>query len=226
MQAFHNDPKVKAFYVERLQEHHRLDQIISGVGWNGTSGCNVGCILHKYDHEAYPQELGLPAWYAHLCDAIFENLPGDKRPAFAMATLTSITEGVDIEPVRWKLAIERHTKSLELLASNTEAYAEQCRIAIRKVIDYATAMLAGTGTYSQQSAAWSAANSVAQSTRSSQLEASEATRSAAYSVESADWASASSADRAANAAGSAWSYHYIWEAGTLVRLLLECTPSK
>jgi len=99
MQAFHNDPKVKAFYVERLQEHHRLDQIIAGTGWDGTKGCNVGCILHRYEHTAYPTALGLPEWYAHLCDVVFEGLPRDKRPAFALASLTAIAEGADIEPV-------------------------------------------------------------------------------------------------------------------------------
>ena len=160
MQAFHNDPKVKQFYVDRLAEHHRLNQIIQGTRWSqvNNNGCIVGCILHSYDHDLYPDKLGLPVWYAYLCDKIFEGLPKDKAPAFAMSTLTAIKPGVDIESVKWKLAIIRHNNSLKLLSDNKEPYADQCRSAIQSVIDYCEGMLNNSfvSARSAQSAAWSA----------------------------------------------------------------------
>lgn len=40
MLSFHNDPAIKAKYVARLEEHHRLDQIIQGTGYDGSRGCS------------------------------------------------------------------------------------------------------------------------------------------------------------------------------------------
>ena len=193
MQAFHNDTKVKDFYVSRMQAHHAADQIIQGTGWDGTNGCNVGCILHSYDHSRYPAELGLPEWYGHLCDKIFEGLPKDKAPAFALATLTAVKPGADIENVKWKLAIVRHSRDLERLQGNAEPYAEQCRAAIIQVIEYCQKQISGFGSESAESAARSAA-------------------------ESAAWSAARSARSARSAAGK---NHYVWEAETLIALLCE-----
>ena len=78
MQAFHNDPAVKAKYLARVRMHREADHLTQGVGWesNGvTRGCAVGCTLEAYDHRRYPIELGLPEWLARLEDRIFEGLP-------------------------------------------------------------------------------------------------------------------------------------------------------
>lgn len=164
--SFHNDVSIKAKYVARLEEHHQLDKIIQGVGYNDNGrGCAVGCTLENYDHDRYPIELGLPVWLAHLEDGILEALPKEKVPQFAVDFLQSIPVGVCVENVKWRLAILRHKKSLVLLADNKEPYAEQCRQAIQQVIDYCVQELKG------ESAAWSAARSAARS----------AVRSAAWS---------------------------------------------
>ena len=127
MQAFHGKQEVKDFYVQRLREHHDR-------------------------HELWSTELGLPEWYAYLCDKIFENLPKEKAPAFAVATLLAIPVGVDIEPVRWQLAIARHQRDLGRL-KDVEPYVRRLRKAIQGVIDYCNAMLAGTATEKQRIAA-------------------------------------------------------------------------
>ena len=55
MQAFHNDPVLKEMYVQRMYTHKASDTLIQGEGWNGTSGCNIGCALEEYRHEKYPE---------------------------------------------------------------------------------------------------------------------------------------------------------------------------
>jgi len=248
MQAFHNKPEVKQFYVDRLTEHHRLDQIIQGTGFDGSRGCNVGCILHAYQHDRYPIELGLPEWYAQLCDTIFEGLPKENAPAFAMSTLSAIKIGVDIEHVRWQLAIERHKIDLLRLKDNSEPYARECEIAIQKVIDYcfdelnhvfkdnesaesaARSAVHSAARSAVQSASRSEVQSAARSATSEERSARSAVQSAAWSAawsaaESAVQSAARSAESAArsaeSAARSAVRNHFIWEAETLIRLLTE-----
>src|SRR3990167_11066658 len=100
--SFHNDQKVKEKYVKRLEEHHKLDQIIQKETWKSGRGCAVGCTLEKYDHKAYETELGLPEWLARLEDTLFEGLPANKAPKFAVDFLTSIPVGVNLDRVKWK----------------------------------------------------------------------------------------------------------------------------
>ena len=50
MQAFHNDPAIKAKYLERVAAHRHLDQLVQGTGWESDRGCAVGCTLDAYDH--------------------------------------------------------------------------------------------------------------------------------------------------------------------------------
>src|SRR5882672_10900931 len=178
MKAFHGKQEVKDFYVARLQEHHRLDQIIQGIGWEEGRGCNVGCILHEYNHAKYPEELGLPEWYARLCDTIFEGLPTDKASDFAMSSLTSISVGADIENVKWRIAILRHEKQLIYVKD------EKVRNALHLVIQYCKDMIAGSATEEQREKALCTVRSAACSV----------SRSAAWSAESAAESAADSAE--------------------------------
>ena len=140
MLSFHNDPAIKEKYVARLAQHHALDQIVQGTGYDDETnrGCAVGCTLDKYDHEAYETELGLPVWLAHLEDAIFEGLPASEAPAFAKEFLECIPVGVDVSDVHWKLSILRLNKLLDGLSKNKESYARECEAAIKKVIKFCT----------------------------------------------------------------------------------------
>lgn len=229
MQAFHNDAKIKQFYVDRLKEHQRLDQLIAGTGWDGEKGCNVGCILHEYDHGRYPEALGLPEWYAHLCDTLFEGLPKEKRADFALASLTSIKEGCDIEPVKWKLAILRNKKMLDLTAGNEEDYAVQCRKSIQHIIDYCESELRGCRDLEAKADVEDAAKSAAEvAFLVADRAALNATVAAAAAVGApcAVGASAMAAAHAtiswtAGALGRAAVPYYVWEAETLIQLLTE-----
>jgi hypothetical protein len=194
MLAYHNDPAVKKLYVERFQLHREMDEVIQGTGFDNGRGCFVGCTLNKYDHAAFPTELGVPVWLAQLADVIFEGVPKAEAAQFGTDLLEAIKPGVDLEPVRWMLAIWRNKKLLEPLVLNDEPYAKQCVTAIQGVISYCEQQLIGFDT---ESAAESAARSAAESAWSA--------AESAESAWSAAWSARSAAESAWSAAESAWS---------------------
>ena len=215
MQAFHNDPAVKAKYQSRLAAHRAAEELVQGTGFDGGKGCAVGCTLNNYDHARYPIELGLPEWLARLEDRIFEGLPQGKAEQFAEDFLAAIPVGADVSAVRGQLAILRHTRDLRRLESNNAPYAAEVRAAIEGVISW---IRDGEKESAARSAAESAAESAARSAAESAAES--AARSAAWS---AAWSAAESAAWSARSAESAaWSGHFEWEAATLLRLLQEC----
>ena len=177
--AYHNDPAIKAKYVQRFAQHRAADDVIQGTGYANGRGCFVGCTLERYEHKLFQIELGWPEWLARLADTIFEGLPKDQAPQFGTDLLDAVPVGVDLELARVPLLIRLQRRNLSRLDSNTEPYAEQCRTAIRGVIAWL-----------EQGAdpkAWSAAQSAAWSAWS-------AAESAAESAWSARWAARSAAE--------------------------------
>lgn len=114
MQAFHNDPAVKAKYVNRIAAHIAADNLIHGIGWENGKGCAVGCTFEAYEHARGPVELGLPEWLMRLEDSIYEGLLGDESRDFVAKFLAVIPVGADVEPVRHKLAIRRIDRLLTM----------------------------------------------------------------------------------------------------------------
>ena len=88
--SFHDDQAVKSRYLARVRAHIAADELIRGVGWDGSKGCAVGCALHAYDHSLYPPELGLPEWLGHLEDTIFERMSEAKSRTWPEDFLLSI----------------------------------------------------------------------------------------------------------------------------------------
>ena len=169
--AYHGDAAVKAKYVARFEAHRAADEVIQGTGFKNGRGCFVGCTLDKYDHGRFPVELGWPEWLARLADSIFEGLPKAAAPQFGTDLLAAVPVGVDLDAARAPFLIGVQRGNLTRLDGNTEPYAQQCRDAIQRVIDW----LAGGAL----EAAWSAARSAAES--------------AAWSAESAAWSAWSAA---------------------------------
>src|SRR6516225_8719827 len=197
MLAYHNDPSVKAKYIARFKAHMEADEVIQGTGFENGKGCFVGCTLDRYDHSAFPNELGWPEWLARLADTLFEACKDRKEgAAFGLQLLEMVKEGVDLEPVRWKLAIWRHEKDLTRLDGNNEPYAEQCRAAIRQVINYCQSQIIGDSAESARSAA--AAALAAESGRAAAAASGAAAESAKTAAESAAWSAAWSASRSAH----------------------------
>lgn len=80
MRAFHNDPAIKAKYVERLT-------------------------LHGDRHADYEKELGIPVALAFLHDRCFEGLPAENAGEFATAFLDAIPVGADLSRVAPRLML-------------------------------------------------------------------------------------------------------------------------
>ncbi len=110
MLSFHNQQQVKNKYIERVQRHAALGNIIQGLGWEDGKGGAVGCTLEYYDYEnleRYRTELGLPVWLAILEEHIFDNLPPKEARIWPEIFLQAIPVGVDINLVYDRLAIKR-----------------------------------------------------------------------------------------------------------------------
>ena len=223
MKSFHSSQAVKDKYLNRLMEHHRMDKIIQGEGWNGDGGCAVGCTLEKYNHKAYEDELGLPEWLARLEDSIFEGLPEEKAPKFAVDFLTSIPVGVDVEKVKWKFCsfiLKENIERVLGLKNISDELKKQVVDSIRGVLTL-TEEASVSGNWDESAAesaarsAWSAAESASSAAWSARSAAWSA-RSASSAAESASSAASSAAWSAARSAESAAYERY---AGELLRLL-------
>ena len=204
--SYHNDPIVKAKYVARFAAHRAADEVIQGTGFDDETqhGCFVGCTLNDYNHKAFETELGWPEWLARLADAIFEGLDAKGAAQFGSDLLEAVPVGVDLDPVRWQLAIGRHSRQIEELKNNPWPYARQCETAIRQVVDFCRSSLRGEFSDSAaRSAAYSAADSAADSARSAADSAADSARSAADSAADSAYSARSAARSAADSARSA-----------------------
>ena len=227
MQAYHNDPKVKQKYVSRMQAHINADELVRGEGFVDGHGCAVGCILNKYDHSAFPEELGVPEWIARLIDDIHEHTSDEVWPTFALDFLQAIPEGKDLEPIKYHLSIFIQEGNLVRVESLPIANDLKTQIssAINQVVTlHKVSLSAGfvdesAAESAARSAAWSAAWSAARS--AARTAAWSAAWSAAESAaESAARAVARSAARSA-AESAAWSAFYDEIAKKLLELLRD-----
>lgn len=100
MQAFHNDPKIKAKYIARVKAHRIADNLIQRETWTGSKGCAIGCTLEAYDHARYPIELGIPEWLARAEDRIFEGLSVKESKKWPERFLKAINTGADLEAAK------------------------------------------------------------------------------------------------------------------------------
>ena len=132
MKSFKNDPSLKKLHVEQAKKHYEQDMLIAGTyGETDTDvfrGCSVGCfayeILGQTDdnpHKIVADDRGLPEWLIHLQDRIFEGLPLEDRKKWHVQLAEAIPVGIDLEPVRHKLAIMRMDKLIALQQRNIGA---------------------------------------------------------------------------------------------------------
>ena len=236
MKSFKNDPSLKKLHVEQAKKHYEQDMLIAGTyGETDTDvfrGCSVGCFAYEISgqtddnpHKIVADDRGLPEWLIHLQDRIFEGLPLEDRKKWHVQLAEAIPVGIDLEPVRHKLAIMRMDKLIALQQRNIGAsnivqqtidvldIVRQCHEAelSKDSCDWAAAVVA---------ADWSAA--AAASARSAAASAWAASESAAWSARSAAESAARSAAWAALAAAesAAW---YCQERDDLLSILgSEC----
>jgi hypothetical protein len=147
MQAYFCDQALKDEFVARMQAHILADEVIQGTSFDNGRGCAVGCTYDEYDHSLGPSRLGFPEWYEHLRGTIFEGLPNERNVDFlsikiseaqkwAYDSLNVVKPGVDLEKVKYAVALGSHRRALKRLENNTEPYAQECRDAIQGVIDW------------------------------------------------------------------------------------------
>ena len=123
------DPALKTAFLAEITKHEAQDALIKGTygEMDGTfKGCAIGCALHSLNvlqgrvgaatavntnkHERYEAELGLPSWFAHIEDTIFEQLPLDlaktwpRRIAAAIPVGAVVDDTVLAKVLRWTLA--------------------------------------------------------------------------------------------------------------------------
>ena len=78
MYPFFGHQQVKDKYVERMRSHMAADELVRGMGWDGSRGCAIGSTLESYDHVQFERELNIPRAIALLFDDIYESLPGNE----------------------------------------------------------------------------------------------------------------------------------------------------
>ena len=53
MRAFHNDPKLKKFFIARVKAQEKADEIVKGRYWENGKGWAVGSTIHGNRHKNY-----------------------------------------------------------------------------------------------------------------------------------------------------------------------------
>ena len=116
----------KDFWISTMQDHQDADRLISGEWFRedgyGFKGCFFGCAMQTDESplEKAISAMGLPPWFIYLAERIYEGLSHDVRVSFPVRLLKSIPVGVDLEPVRHRIAIARLSVLAEKNASVSE----------------------------------------------------------------------------------------------------------
>ena len=76
-------------------KHREAGKMVRGIFWEKGRGCAIGCTIHGYDHESYENELGMPAWLAHVKSNMFECMSDERHLDFPVLFLDSIPVGFD-----------------------------------------------------------------------------------------------------------------------------------
>jgi hypothetical protein len=229
MQAFHNDPAIKAKFIARVEAHRVADELVQGYGyWQGGKGCALGCTIESKEPRAqYPIQLGIPVEIAALEDRIFEGLDAERSRAWPGEVLEAIAVGADLSLVWSRFAVC-------LLSDPEHGTARLCdgrgKAATAAVVALFERRIAGDEPTCQE---WqSAAAAYAAAAAAATAAAYDAAYAAAYAADADAYAAANAAaDAAAHASAyaadsaAAWAAarngHCAWMADTLLTLLRE-----
>ena len=204
--TFYNEPELKESLLRYTKEHQEADAYKRGswvfdeIANNGAKkGCFYGCMTQSEDNtlEKAAKQYGLPLWYVHVTEKIYEGLPEDEWLEFPYQAIEVLPVGIDTNKIRSLFNYKLLEDQLRFCKEN-----EQVTDAIKECmklfeddfdkIDYSAAASAESAA---ASAAWSAARSAAASAESA--------AASAESAESAAWSAASAAASAESAAESA-----------------------
>ena len=128
--SYHNDNSLKALVIAEMKNHQNDDRFIKGsygfYSFGEFKGCAVACAVNsvnkilgkQYDtssHCVLQETLGIPGWLSKIQDAFFECLPWGECDKFAIDFLEAIPVGIDLEPIRWKIATLLLKEGIEIL---------------------------------------------------------------------------------------------------------------
>ena len=193
LRAFHNDPKIKQKYLDRVTAHEKADEIIHGTYWENGKGCAVGCTIEGSHHERYESELGIPSAIAHLEDCLFEMQTNGDSKTFPRRFLEAIKPGAKLY-----LVVPKFIVFLLKDVVKVKEVAEDKRV-VKAVLDTAKLWQSVIDGKIPKSAAWSAAWSAARS----------AAQSAARSAASESAAESAARSAARSAAGKKYGDYLI-----------------
>jgi pyruvate/2-oxoglutarate dehydrogenase complex dihydrolipoamide acyltransferase (E2) component len=213
MQAFRNDPKIKAKYLRRVRAHAKADEIIHGKYWEGGRGCAVGCTIHSGNHQAYEDELGIPKALAHLEDTLFEGQHNGDAKQFPARFISAIRVGADLSKVQFQflhwllteeLAVRDDPAVMAIVKECADVLEPATRglpIDLNRARNAAAAAAAGAA-----EAVWAAAAAAAAA------EAVWAAEAASRAAAAMTWVARAAAAAAAGAAEAVW-VEAVWAAG-------------
>jgi hypothetical protein len=206
MKTFTNTIITKEELVSELKKHQLADNIRRGLYFKDGKGCAVGCSLESVsrlkgldleyfeDHSQYEEYFGLPEFFAHLTDKLFEGMSLEKSKSFPIDVIEAVKVGSNVSQIETKFKIIVLNRNLITLAKldNDHGVIEITKNVISALKSEDKDELAAA-----ESAAWSAKSALSASS-SAYLAALSAALSAAKSA-------AYSAGLARSAAESAYS---------------------
>ena len=205
--TFYNEPELKESLLKYTKEHQEIDAYRRG-SWlkeekasNGHfKGCFYGCMTQSEDNTLgkASKQYGLPLWYVHVTEKIYEGLPENEWLSFPYEAIEVLPVGIDMNVIRSLWNYNLLKDQLRFLQWN-----KQAKEAVNKCMDLYLVpfdKILESAARSAEFAAWSAA----QSARSAEFAAWSAAQSAAQSAAwSAAWSAAQPAEFAAQSAQSA-----------------------
>jgi hypothetical protein len=98
VQAFRNDPAVKAQLLERLKAYAEAGAIINAENvWKDGKGSPSGCVVHDAGLALWPERTGMPKAFGAALDAVAKNLGSPESAGrFAVEWLDAVPLGEDM----------------------------------------------------------------------------------------------------------------------------------
>lgn len=197
--GWHGDPALRERIVARMRQHRTADAIVQGLYQEfapelalGYRGCAVGCLLDWQRpesgdetepaepecgwHGELEQQFGIPSALAGLIDSLFEALPTDEAPDFALAVVEAVPVGRDLSLVVSRLMLDILADEEHGVRQHTDEGSKR-RAAVDAVAALYRRGLAGTEPSSDD---WDAGSIAAHATYAAAARTAEAAATGAY----------------------------------------------
>lgn len=108
MKTFYGKESLKKDLIQKVIEHQKADEFIRG-NWLGSKtdtgnfkGCFYGCMTQSETNTlaVASKEFGLPLWYVHVTEKIYEGLPDGQWLEFPLQAIEVLPIDLDMNSVR------------------------------------------------------------------------------------------------------------------------------